>query len=169
MPPETDNEVGYKKPPKHSQFKKGQSGNPRGRPRGAKNAVNLIEEALDKKIVVTENGRRRKISKAEAMATQLANRAAQGDYKATQTVLRHFTEPKNPIKPERELEDRSPTGPGTVLVLPHNLRDQLDPELLAKFVRVKREHDALKRKRQRRQNPANENEEEAPDKHSFVA
>jgi len=54
MPPETDDEVGYKKPPKNSQFKKGQSGNPGGRPRREKNnsARILFNDALDEKVPI---------------------------------------------------------------------------------------------------------------------
>jgi hypothetical protein len=87
MPREPDYEVGYKKPPKHSQFKKGQSGNPRGRPRGAKNMTTLLGEALDEKVIVTDNGRRRKVSKREIIVTQLVNRSAQADLKAMQILL----------------------------------------------------------------------------------
>jgi hypothetical protein len=53
-----DYEVGYGKPPRHTRFAKGQSGNPRGRPRGAKNFNTLLEEALDEPVTVTENGGR---------------------------------------------------------------------------------------------------------------
>ena len=60
-----DYKVGYKKPPLHSRFKKGQSGNPRGRPRGAKNFSSVLNDALNQPVFVTENGRRRKISKRE--------------------------------------------------------------------------------------------------------
>jgi hypothetical protein len=87
MPPERDYEVGRGKPPKHTQFKKGQSGNPRGRPRGAKNLATLVGEALDQKVTITEQGRRRKISKREAIITQLVNRSASADLKATTILL----------------------------------------------------------------------------------
>jgi len=87
MPPERDYEVGRGKPPKHAQFKKGQSGNPRGRPRGAKNLATLVGEALDQKVTITEQGRRRKISKREAIITQLVNRSASADLKATTILL----------------------------------------------------------------------------------
>jgi hypothetical protein len=59
------------KPPKHTQFKKGQSGNPRGHPRGAKNLATVLGEVLDEKVTITENGRRRTITKAEAMLNGL--------------------------------------------------------------------------------------------------
>src|SRR5216683_1814367 len=87
MPSDPDDEVGYKKPPKHTRFRKGQSGNPRGRSRGAKNLMTQLTEALNKKITVNENGRRRQVTKLEAALTQLANRAAQGDLKAMQIFL----------------------------------------------------------------------------------
>jgi Family of unknown function (DUF5681) len=87
MPPEHAYEVGYGKPPQHSRFRKGQCGNPRGRPKGSKNLATIVGEALDQKVVVNEGGRRRKITKREAVITQLVNRSAQADLKATQMLL----------------------------------------------------------------------------------
>jgi len=87
MQPERDYEVGYGRPPEHTRFMKGHSGNARGRPRGAKNLATLLGEALDEKVTVTENGRRRKITKREAIVTVLVNRSAQADLKATQILL----------------------------------------------------------------------------------
>jgi hypothetical protein len=82
-----DYEVGYGRPPHHARFKPGQSGNPRGRRRETKNLSTLVHEALNEQIIVTENGRRRKISKRRAIVTQLVNRSAQADLKATQILL----------------------------------------------------------------------------------
>ena len=84
---EGDHKVGYGKPPRHRQFVKGQSGNPRGRPAGAKNLKTLLNKALNELVIVTENGGQRKISKREAIVTQLVNRSAQADLKAIQILL----------------------------------------------------------------------------------
>ena len=82
-------EIGYGKPPTNARFQKGQSGNPKGRPRGSRNASTLLDEALKERVVVSENGRRKKITKLEAILTQLVNRAAGGDHRATQLLLAH--------------------------------------------------------------------------------
>src|ERR1700724_957489 len=89
MPPETppDYVVGYGKPPVHTRFQKGRSGNPKGRPRGKKNMSTLLSTALNASIVVVANGRRKKITKREAIVTQLVNKSAAADLKATQIVL----------------------------------------------------------------------------------
>jgi len=87
MQPEHAYEVGYGKPPLATRFRPGQSGNPQGRPRGAKSVATSVDEALNERVSVTENGKRRKITKRQAMFKQLANRAAQGDHKATQLLL----------------------------------------------------------------------------------
>ena len=79
--------VGYKKPPRHTQFKPGQSGNVRGRPKGAKNFATVIEEELQVPIEVTEKGKRKRISKRQAIVKQTVNKAAAGDPKATSILL----------------------------------------------------------------------------------
>ena len=84
---ERDYEVGYGKPPRHTRFEPGRSGNPRGRPPGAKNMKTLLSKALNELVVVTEPGGRRKVSKREAIVTQLVNKSASADLKATQIVL----------------------------------------------------------------------------------
>jgi Family of unknown function (DUF5681) len=79
--------VGYRRPPKHSQFAKGRSGNPKGRPKGVRNFATVIEAELNTKIPVTENGKRKSISKREAVAKQLVNKAASGDTRAMPLLL----------------------------------------------------------------------------------
>jgi Family of unknown function (DUF5681) len=82
-----DYEVGYGKPPRHTRFKKGQSGNPRGRPSGSKNLKTLLNEALNERVVVAEEGGRRNITKREAIVTQLVNRSATADLRALKILL----------------------------------------------------------------------------------
>ena len=102
MPPddERDYEVGYGKPPRHTRFEPGRSGNPRGRPPGAKNMKTLLSKALNELVVVTEPGGRRKVSKREAIVTQLVNRSAKADYRAIQILLGML----------RDIEGRSEPG-----------------------------------------------------------
>jgi uncharacterized protein (UPF0216 family) len=86
-----DYKVGYKRPPLHTRFQKGQSGNPRGRargrPRGSKNFSTLLADALNEPVVITEDGRRRKISKRELGFKQLANKFAMAEAQATKMLL----------------------------------------------------------------------------------
>jgi hypothetical protein len=83
-----DFEVGYGKPPRHTRFKRGQSGNPKGRPSEKKNLSTVLEDALAEAVVaVVGKGRSKKITKFEAIITQLVNKSASGDPKATQQLL----------------------------------------------------------------------------------
>ena len=82
-----DYEVGYGKPPRDACFKKGQSGNPKGRPPGSKNLASLLSDALNKPVMVTENGRRRKITKREAVIAQLVNKSASADPRSLKILL----------------------------------------------------------------------------------
>jgi Family of unknown function (DUF5681) len=98
-----DYEVGYGKPPRHTRFAKGQSGNPRGRPCGAKNFTTLLEEALNEPVTVTENGGRRKVSKRQAIITQLVNRSATADFRALKLlfdIVRDIERQTEPASPE---------------------------------------------------------------------
>ena len=79
--------IGYGKPPRHTRFKKGQSGNPTGRPKGTPNFATALEQALNEQVVVNEGGQRRTVSKLEATVTQLVNKAAMGDLRATKQLL----------------------------------------------------------------------------------
>jgi hypothetical protein len=72
-------EVGFGKPPRSTQFEPGQSGNSKGRPKGAKNFATALEHELRATVVVTENGKRKRISKRQIIAKQLVNKAVGGD------------------------------------------------------------------------------------------
>ena len=74
-------EVGYRRPPASGQFKKGRSGNPKGRPKGSGNFLTLLDEELSQKIVVTENGKKKSLTRLQAMVKRLVAGALQGDQK----------------------------------------------------------------------------------------
>ena len=80
-------ETGYGKPPRHTRFQKGRSGNPKGRPRGSKNSATLLMEALHEPVIISENGRRKKITKQQAIIKQVVNKAASGDHRSIQLLL----------------------------------------------------------------------------------
>jgi hypothetical protein len=84
----SEQRVGYRSPPEATRFKKGFSGNPKGRPKGSLNVITALTKALREKVVINENGRRKTVTKLEAALKQLVNKAATGDLRA----LRHLTE-----------------------------------------------------------------------------
>ena len=82
-----DYSVGFGKPPAHARFQKGASGNPKGRPKGAKNYETQFIEEVNAPIPIVENGKRLVISKFRAAAKQMVNKAASGDARAAERVL----------------------------------------------------------------------------------
>jgi len=91
----TDNndssKIGYGMPPKRTQFIKGTSGNPKGRPKGSQNLATLLEKIIRQRVSVTENGKSREMSKAEAILAQLVSKALRGDINAIHE-LRFWTQ-----------------------------------------------------------------------------
>ena len=82
--------VGRGKPPAHTRFKPGQSGNPRGRPRGSVDLGRALLVAASETVTVTENGRKRRLTKLEVAARQVANKAASGDQRAIELLSKHL-------------------------------------------------------------------------------
>ncbi|GJD63986.1 DUF5681 domain-containing protein [Methylobacterium frigidaeris] len=79
-------EVGYGRPPRASQFKPGQCGNPRGRPTKPKSLQAALERELDRAIVVREAGRERRLSKREVITRRVVDDACRGDARALRLV-----------------------------------------------------------------------------------
>lgn len=79
-------EVGYARPPKHTRFQKGQSGNKKGRPKGSLNLGLMLDKELNATVEVSERGRRRRMPKVQVGLRQLVNKVAGGDLAAFNSV-----------------------------------------------------------------------------------
>jgi hypothetical protein len=88
--------IGYRNPPPATRFKKGESGNPKGRPKGSLSVAKVLERTLREKVVITEKGQRKTITKLEAAVKQLVNKAASGDPRALQSLLKLSREAESP-------------------------------------------------------------------------
>lgn len=112
--------VGYGKPPVHSRFKAGTSGNPKGRPKGAKNRTTILNQTLNERVAVTDGGKRKLITNQEAIFKQLVNRAASGDHRAAQLLLVEM----------REIENRIGSTPNGREII-----DELDQQVFQNFLK----------------------------------
>jgi hypothetical protein len=81
-------DVGYGKPPAHSRFKKGQSGNPKGKKKGSKTFSGIVSRALHEKVPVRTARGTKKITKLEALVHTTINSALKGDAKAVDQILK---------------------------------------------------------------------------------
>jgi hypothetical protein len=83
-------EVGYGRPPRAHQFKPGESGNARGRPKGAKSEATILPALLNRKIEIREGGRVRKITVHEAILLRCVEDALKGNVKTTSFLLNRY-------------------------------------------------------------------------------
>lgn len=103
----SDYKVGYKHPPRNKRFKKGESGNPKGRKLASKNTSSILMDELDKKIEIREGNRPRVVSKREALMTSLVNNAIAGKPVALRLLLKilEVGSPPEPFEPNTHDED----------------------------------------------------------------
>lgn len=90
----TDNrnqQIGYKRPPKHAQFRPGESGNPKGRPKRVRNFKNDLRDELGQHIPIREGGRVMRVSKQRAFVKALVAAAINGDMRATSALVSFCT------------------------------------------------------------------------------
>lgn len=80
--PEPGQVVGYGNPPTTTRFKKGCSGNPKGRPKSSLNVGSVFTKTLRERVVINEHGQRKTVTKLEAALKQMVNKAASGDLRA---------------------------------------------------------------------------------------
>jgi Family of unknown function (DUF5681) len=104
--------VGKGRPPMATRWKPGQSGNPKGRPKGARSIGAVLDNVLRQKVTVTENGKARRIPVLEAMVLRLVNDALRSVPSAVKLLLsiieRHGESPDAELRPEDlAAEDRA--------------------------------------------------------------
>ena len=116
-----DYEVGYRKPPRHSQFKPGRSGNPRGRPKAAKGLQSIVRDTLTQKVAVRTATGTKKISKIEAVLQKTLEQAMKGNPRALAELIKLYS---NAVPEERQAahEDRQNDLTATDLATLEELR-----------------------------------------------
>ena len=103
---------GYKKPPMEHQFKKGKSGNPKGRPRKKKQSssdpgldlIASVHRELRKSVFVQENGKHREITKLDAFSAQLVAQSVNGKPSQQKMLLSLLTLHKHEETEQQTLE-----------------------------------------------------------------
>ena len=110
--------VGYKNPPRSTQFKPGQSGNPRGRPKATMDFFDAVERELQRRTGITEEGKGKRITKKDLSAKQLVNGAARGDIKSIAFIFKMASMKKQ----EEEFEKPDEPGPDDHLVMANIIR-----------------------------------------------
>jgi hypothetical protein len=83
--------VGYKRPPRTTQFKPGQSGNPTGKAKGLRSISTELQDILSEQITVADDGALKSMSKQRALASALVSAAIAGDFRATAIVMSHLS------------------------------------------------------------------------------
>ena len=112
-----DYEIGYRKPPAGRPFRKGRSGNPSGRPR-KKDLPELLAAAVDEPVYVTTEGERRRITKREAIVTQLVNKSTTADLRATKMLIDMLKEV------EKKAGAAAPRGPARLSLADREVVEQ---------------------------------------------
>lgn len=121
-------EVGYRKPPKHTRFKAGQSGNPRGRPKAARSLKTIVRNTLTQKVAVRTPAGEKKISRIEAVLQKTLEQAMKGNPNALAQLIKLYgdavpdEQPAAAAAPEPRIEDQTAADLAILATLQEELR-----------------------------------------------
>jgi hypothetical protein len=122
-PADAEYQVGYARPPKQHQFAKGQTGNPKGRPKAARNTADAASRYLDASVMVRERGRARRMNRRQILIHQLYDRATKGDNRAAAILL--------DLDLKARAHERAPAAAGAAAEAP--IADAADLAILARY------------------------------------
>jgi hypothetical protein len=102
----SDKTLGYGRPPIHSRFKKGQSGNPGGRKKGNRNFKTIFAAVMESEVELSDKGKKRVVPLSQALLLQQAQCGLRGDWKAIESLLdRYERHALDRVEPEAELPE----------------------------------------------------------------
>lgn len=125
--------VGYKKPPKSTRFKKGKSGNPRGRPRESSNLSTIINDLLERPVSVTISGVQQQIPGRQAVGLKVLEKAMKGDSRAIALLFEIDRETAQKAAALQQQETEAPTTSET------------DQEIINHFMKTRKREKGGKR------------------------
>lgn len=123
--PKPDYEVGYGRPPKSTQFKPGQSGNPKGRKRKPKSVQAQMQAVLSRKVPINEGGIVKRLPMQQVILRNLASKAAKGDLNAAKFVFTLLHSPEHAVT---DTIDETSLSPGDLAMLDEMMKGFAGPD-----------------------------------------